>query len=35
VRMSVAYVMNRWLGECATELDRARRILEAVFASPA
>jgi CubicO group peptidase (beta-lactamase class C family) len=32
-RMSVAYVMNRWLGECPTELDRARRILKAVYAS--
>jgi hypothetical protein len=32
-RMSVAFVMNRWLGECPTELDRARRIIKAVYAS--
>jgi CubicO group peptidase (beta-lactamase class C family) len=32
-RMSISFVMNRWLGECAVENDRAIRIVKAVYDS--
>jgi hypothetical protein len=32
-RMSVSFVMNRWLGECAVENVRAIRIIKAVYDS--